>query len=205
MNYKIATIHVSGTRAVAVDVNTITKGIAGAVVEFFYDDPLWDGLIKNVVFEGSDSAAVENAGNIVEFPAQVAMAENVPVRVSICGLGASGETIIPTLKADLGTVRPSAYGHFPPPAEHELPVWAQIQTGVAELTDRVDKLERNGTGGGPGPDSSQNVNYGNGLKLENGVLSVNTTDQMEQDNTLPITSAGVFATVGNIEALLATI
>lgn len=43
------------------------------------------------------------------------------------------------------------------------------------------------------------------LKLENGILSVNTTNDMEQDNTLPITSAGVFATVGNIEALLKTI
>lgn len=43
------------------------------------------------------------------------------------------------------------------------------------------------------------------LRLENGVLSVNTTDLMEQDNTLPITSAGVYATVGNIEALLKTI
>lgn len=45
----------------------------------------------------------------------------------------------------------------------------------------------------------------NTLKLEDGVLSVNTTNQMEQDNTLPITSAGVYATVGNIEALLKTI
>ena len=43
------------------------------------------------------------------------------------------------------------------------------------------------------------------LKLENGILSVNTTDEMEKDNTLPITSAGVYATVGNIEALLKTI
>lgn len=40
---------------------------------------------------------------------------------------------------------------------------------------------------------------------ENGLLSVNTTDNMEKDNTLPITSAGVFVTVGNIEALLKTI
>lgn len=40
---------------------------------------------------------------------------------------------------------------------------------------------------------------------ESGVLSVNTTSQMEQDNTLPMTSAGVYATVGNIEALLKTI
>lgn len=43
------------------------------------------------------------------------------------------------------------------------------------------------------------------LKLENGILSVNTTNDMEQDNTRPITSAGVYATVGNIEALLKTI
>jgi hypothetical protein len=45
----------------------------------------------------------------------------------------------------------------------------------------------------------------NTLVLKDGILSVNTTNQMEQDNTLPITSAGVFATVGNIEALLKTI
>ena len=43
------------------------------------------------------------------------------------------------------------------------------------------------------------------LTLKDGVLSVNTTDLMERDNTLPITSAGVYATVGNIEALLNTI
>lgn len=43
------------------------------------------------------------------------------------------------------------------------------------------------------------------LKLENGILSVNTTNDMEQDNTLPITSAGVYTAVGNIEVLLKTI
>lgn len=45
----------------------------------------------------------------------------------------------------------------------------------------------------------------NTLRLKDGILSVNTTNDMEQDNTLPITSAGVYATVGNIEALLKTI
>lgn len=43
------------------------------------------------------------------------------------------------------------------------------------------------------------------LKLENGILSVNTADKPEQDNTLPITSAAVHEQLGNIEALLATI
>lgn len=40
---------------------------------------------------------------------------------------------------------------------------------------------------------------------EDGVLSVNTANDVEQDNTLPVTSAAVFAEVGNINALLGTI
>ena len=43
------------------------------------------------------------------------------------------------------------------------------------------------------------------LTLKDGVLSVNTADVVEADNTLPITSAAVNTTVGNIEIILATI
>lgn len=60
-------------------------------------------------------------------------------------------------------------------------------------------------GGGGGEGGGVDFTTDDTLTLKNGVLSVNTTDQMEQDNTLPITSAGVYATVGNIEALLKTI
>ncbi len=38
-----------------------------------------------------------------------------------------------------------------------------------------------------------------------GVLGVNTTTEVEKDNTLPITAAAVHTTVGNIEVLLGTI
>lgn len=43
------------------------------------------------------------------------------------------------------------------------------------------------------------------LTLKDGVLSVNTTTEVQEDNTLPITSAAVASTVGNIEILLKTI
>lgn len=43
------------------------------------------------------------------------------------------------------------------------------------------------------------------LTLEDGILRVNTADAVEEDNTLPITSAAVHTTVGNIEILLGTI
>lgn len=43
------------------------------------------------------------------------------------------------------------------------------------------------------------------LTLQGGILSVNTADDVEKDNTLPVTSAAVYAEVGNINALLETI
>ena len=57
-----------------------------------------------------------------------------------------------------------------------------------------------GSGGG-------GYTIGAGLKLdpESNVLSVDTADAVEADNTRPVTSAAVYTTVGNIDALLATI
>ena len=43
------------------------------------------------------------------------------------------------------------------------------------------------------------------LTLRNGILSVNTAEEPDPNNTLPITSAAVASTVGNIEILLKTI
>ena len=43
------------------------------------------------------------------------------------------------------------------------------------------------------------------LTLKDGILSVNTTDVVEENNTLPITSAAVQTVVGNIGAILDTI
>ena len=69
-----------------------------------------------------------------------------------------------------------------------------------KINERLSYLEEHG-----GSSSGVDFKTDNTLILENGVLSVNTTNQMEKDNTLPITSAGVYATVGNIEVLLKTI
>lgn len=50
------------------------------------------------------------------------------------------------------------------------------------------------------------IKVGSNLKIdEHGVLSVDTTDQVEQDNTKPVTSAAVHAQLGNVEALLSII
>lgn len=87
----------------------------------------------------------------------------------------------------------------------------------SQLVTRLDEIEKNGITDEristaideyfeENPiDTGVDFEVDNTLTLDNGILSVNTTNDMEQDNTLPITSAGVFATVGNIEVLLKTI
>ena len=49
------------------------------------------------------------------------------------------------------------------------------------------------------------ISVDNTLVYENGVLRVNTTNDAEANNTLPITSAGVYTQLGNIGVLLETI
>ena len=50
------------------------------------------------------------------------------------------------------------------------------------------------------------IKVGENLKItEDGVLSVDTATQVEQDNTKPITSAAVHTEIGNIEVLLAAL
>ena len=50
------------------------------------------------------------------------------------------------------------------------------------------------------------IKVGGNLKItQDGVLSVDTADAVEQDNTKPITSAAVHVEIGNIEVLLAAL
>lgn len=70
---------------------------------------------------------------------------------------------------------------------------------VVEVDRRVTELEQGGTGG-----TSFTTDETLTLSAD-GVLSVNRAFTVEQDNTLPVTSAAVHVEVGNIDALLKTI
>lgn len=87
-----------------------------------------------------------------------------------------------------------------------------VNKAMDDLTARVEYLEKHGGGGSSTgtlpdlqPDQILTLRTDETLQLKDGILSVNTTHSVEQDNTLPITSAGVYTAVGNIEALLKTI
>ena len=142
--YKIATVCVSGATAVAIDLKPIPRGITGAVVELRYDDSIWAGLRKKVAFRGSAETEDLCDKNTVTFPAEVAQKKNARVSVGITGVSEDGTVIIPTLWADLGSVRDSAYGNYPAPGEPVPPVWAQLLTMIGDLknldTEAKDNL-----------------------------------------------------------------
>ncbi len=71
------------------------------------------------------------------------------------------------------------------------------------LVAAINEAATTGSGGGNGGDFSFELDET--LFLRNGVLGVNTAHEPDPDNTLPITSAAVAQTVGNINAILKTI
>ena len=77
-----------------------------------------------------------------------------------------------------------------------LPLPLNLADPDIRLTLALDAVN---TGGGT------SYKIGHGLKVEDGTLMVDTADAVEQDNTLPVTSAAVFVQTGNIEALLAAL
>lgn len=84
-------------------------------------------------------------------------------------------------------------------------VYAQIMEKLNMISDDIGKavedyLEDHPIGGGVDFETDETLTLS-----PDGILSVNTAESVEQDNTLPVTSAAVFAEVGNINALLETI
>ena len=105
---------------------------------------------------------------------------------------------------DLHTTTPAYFMCLPSilcgggvPADPTPDVYAQIMELLSNIADggKPATTERLGV-----------VQIGENLKItEEGVLSVDTATEVEQDNTKPITSAAVHTEIGNIEVLLAAL
>lgn len=77
------------------------------------------------------------------------------------------------------------------------------ENGLRKYNELIQKEINNSGGSGGG---TTNLKAGENINItDDGVISVVTTDEVEQDNTKPITSAAVYTEVGNIGVLLKTI
>lgn len=182
----------------------------------------WEGLALTATFvtPAGSTRMVVNEDGTVEVPAAAtaaALTPETPGRIVFAGTGAGVQRItadLPYLVTDHAAVE----GDTPAP---EPSAWEQYVTRMQQALDAVvpptgnpgQVLTKTSEGNvwtypsGGGGSGGGGYTIGAGLKLdpESNVLSVDTADAVEADNTRPVTSAAVHTTVGNIDALLATI
>ena len=154
----IGKIKVTGTRAYTAEALDIPQGIVGAEVAFDFSAD-WAGLTKNVVFVGAKDVEILDIQDSVYLPPEVVSTTNINVRVGVVGLDANRKLVIPTLWADLGTVKPATpvdMGYDP-----TLPIWAQLMGMIGDLRSletedksnlvaAVNEAMRNSDNKGPG-------------------------------------------------------
>lgn len=144
MEYIVAKIGIHGAKATVLESNAITLGLTGSKVQLIYDDELWGGLRKKVVFKGAATVEPDITDEtLVELPQQVTLARNVSVSVGITGINADGSKQIPTVWATIGTVKDSAYGDYPPPAAPLKPEWAQVVAMIGTLSNLNTETKEN--------------------------------------------------------------
>lgn len=122
-------------------------------------------------------------------------------------LGSPGETPPPGAGWVEQTLEAAARAEAAADKAEQLVGGINLPDLTPEDAGKVVLVNPEGTGYTLGTLSGSGGGYeiGHGLKLANNVLSVDTAAAVEQDNTLPITAAAVYTTVGNIEILLQTI
>ena len=193
----------------------VTSGSVNVYPVRFEFSPDWDGMTKIACFRSGAQTVTElldGTGECV-IPWEVTDPDDKD-KTLYAGLYGTrnGNVVLPTVWARLGIISEGVSGcgagSRPPTPE----LWRQ------ELARKGDRLAYTSDGdlglyagdkllsavpvsGGGGPA----YGIGHGLQIVAGDLTVVTTDNFTGDNTLPMTAAGVQATVGNIETLLGTI
>jgi len=169
------------------DVPTLVSNSINTYYVVFEFDESWGGFDKTVVFNnGVITKEIVPEQSCCAIPWEVLTFSGF-LKIGIRGV--NGETVRPTIWSDrlmiLEGPREAAETRAPTPSVYqkviaEVKKLAEREPGVNFITDET-------------------------LSLSAGILSVNTAGHPEQDNTLPITAAAVYQTVGNIEVLLRTI
>ena len=134
-------------------------------------------------------------------------------RVWLVGNSARDGDVIPRITTNVahisvaptGGTEGSLFPATPPTVEEQLRAdmgnLADLTTeDKSSLVAAINEVRQTGGGG-----TAYTIGHGLKLDAKTNTLSVDTADKMEQDNTLPITSAAVYVEVGNINALLKTI
>lgn len=128
-------VYISGNRADVIEREPLTSGTVGKAINFAFTED-WRLLIKYAVFEGSGRRiALTNIGDSCIIPHEVLAKHGGALRVGVYGRTADGSAATPTVYAQLGIIQRGADPNADPSTKPTLPVWAQIQAQIGDLSN----------------------------------------------------------------------
>lgn len=128
-------VHISGNHADVIEREPLTSGTVGKVINFAFTED-WRLLIKYAVFEGSGRRiALTNIDESCIIPHEVLAKHGGALRVGVYGRTADGSAATPTVYAQLGIIQRGADPNADPSTKPTLPVWAQIQAQIGDLSN----------------------------------------------------------------------
>lgn len=175
------------------------NGVENMAVDLTYDLSVqlkaWPDAIPTVVFERADGKRYAHSwtldGPVLHIP--LLAADTAVEGMCKCSISVTQGDGVDNTDVFHGMVTQGLDSFGEEPDEPERGI-------IEQVNDAVRRAEEAAQGGGVKFTTDETLSMS-----EDGVLSVNTAADVEEDNTLPITSAAVYSTVGNIEVLLGTI
>ena len=194
----------------------LVAGTVNIYTARFAFDAAWDGLQRTAVF-AVDGITREQLleDDACTVPWEVLVAGN-RLRVGVYGTKADG-TRLPTIWTERRLYINPGAGPTQEAADPSPTLVEQLLGRIGDpanlktedkssLVAAINEIKETGSSGYATKDKAGTIKVGDNLKIsEDGVLSVDTTDTAQQDNTKPMTSAGVYTLAGNIEVLLAAL
>lgn len=161
-------------------------------------------LIKYAVFEGSGRRiALTNIGDSCIIPHEVLAKHGGALRVGVYGRTADGSAATPTVYAQLGIIQRGADPNADPSTKPTLPVWAQIQAQIGDLSNlttedktslvaAINEAAKSGGGGSGGKDGTgiESITYKGEDESGGNMYTVLLTDGTSYDITAPKGAAG---------------
>lgn len=195
------------------DRHTVAADAEQTVIARFALCPEWDGLNVYARFfcpGEPEPLTLKVEGKTCTVPWE-ALYKPGTFEVAIFGEGESGERLTSS-RARVEVVQSVEYDEHPP-VDYDAPeptptllqnieqAAAQAAADAQAAREAAERAEEAAGTGGSG------LVIGHGLAYDSATntLSVDTAGEVEQDNTLPITSGAVYTELGGISALLATI
>lgn len=207
---------VTGQRIETTETAMLVAGTVNIYTARFAFDAAWDGLQRTAVFAGDgitrEQLLTDDACTV---PWEVLVA-GYYLRVGVYGTKADG-TRLPTIWTERRLYINPGAGPTQEAADPSPTLVEQLLGRIGDpanlktedkssLVAAINEIKETGSSGYATKDKAGTIKVGENLAIsEDGVLSVITTDTAQQDNTKPMTSAGVYTLAGNIEVLLAAL